>query len=208
MRLICFGDSWTAGHGIENDDRFKEVANPDTFIQKLRSMNSWPRWVAEKLGCVYVNMGMCGYGNEYILKDIIESKHNGFFEKDDIIIVMLSYPYRYKKDTYNVLEIFKMLEDTLSPHTHFYFNSFYPTFKDEDFDTSTLPKYFITPNECVSDILKNYEIEKHESVWEYGSRRVWNDEKNYWEGDYHPNLMGYKLIGEHIYNEIVKYNGQ
>ena len=40
------------------------------------------------------------------------------------------------------------------------------------------------------------------SVWEYGSKMVWNDEENYYEGDYHPNLEGYKLIGEYIYKEI------
>lgn len=207
MRLICFGDSWTAGHGIETDDTFKEVANPDTFIQKLRSMNSWPRWVAENLSCQYVNMGMCGYGNEYILRDVKEVIDRGFIEKDDIIVVMLSYPYRYKKDTYNVLEIYQMLEETLNGYTHFYFNSFYPTFKNEDFDTNTLPNYFIDPTKCVSDVLKEYEIENDISVWEYDSRRVWNDEKNYWEGDYHPNLIGYKIIGEHIYNEIMKHVG-
>jgi len=42
-------------------------------------------------------------------------------------------------------------------------------------------------------------------VWEYESRSVWNDEKNFWEGDYHPNSLGYKLIGEYIYQEIKKF---
>jgi hypothetical protein len=25
MRLVCFGDSWTAGHGIETDITYKET---------------------------------------------------------------------------------------------------------------------------------------------------------------------------------------
>jgi lysophospholipase L1-like esterase len=24
MKLICFGDSWTAGHGVETDRKYKE----------------------------------------------------------------------------------------------------------------------------------------------------------------------------------------
>jgi len=40
------------------------------------------------------------------------------------------------------------------------------------------------------------------SVWEYGSRSIWNDEKNFYEGDYHPNLEGYKIIGDYIYENI------
>ena len=43
MRLICFGDSWTAGHGIETDLKYKEVAHPEKFITNLRNQNSWPR---------------------------------------------------------------------------------------------------------------------------------------------------------------------
>ena len=70
MKLICFGDSWTAGHGIETDVKYKEEPFPHMFIQKLRDMNSWPRWVSDKLKCEYVNLGVCGYGNEYILKDL------------------------------------------------------------------------------------------------------------------------------------------
>ena len=32
MRLIAFGDSWTAGHGVETDSTYNEIANPPTFI--------------------------------------------------------------------------------------------------------------------------------------------------------------------------------
>jgi hypothetical protein len=28
MKLICFGDSWTAGHGIETDVKYKEEPFP------------------------------------------------------------------------------------------------------------------------------------------------------------------------------------
>jgi lysophospholipase L1-like esterase len=202
MRLITFGDSWTAGHGVETNVYYKEKAFPDKFTQKLREQNSWPKWVAQKLDIPYVNLGVCGFGNEYILKELSEIKNMELIEQDDIIIVMFSYPYRYTADTYNVIEIYHKIESKLKDYKHFFFNSFYPTFKEENFDTTKLPDYFINPNGCVADILKEYEIKNNISIWEYGSRSVWNDEKNYWEGDYHPNELGYKIIGEYIYDEI------
>ena len=205
MRLITFGDSWTAGHGVEENKLYKENASPPVFITKLRMMNSWPRYVADKMGCEFVNMGVCGYGNPYILKEIKESINEGFIEKDDIIVVMLSYPYRYKKTPYDLVNLFWDMDNTLSTYKHLYFNSFFPTFKEEDFDTTNLPKTFINPNGCVSDILKEYEIKNDISVWEYGSRSVWNDKDNFWEGDYHPNSLGYKLIAEYIHQEIKKF---
>jgi hypothetical protein len=205
MRLICFGDSWTAGHGIEEDVQYKEIPFPNMFTQKLRNMNSWPRWVADKLECLYINLGVCGFGNEFILNEIKSVKKDGHFKKDDIIIVMLSYPYRYTGDTYNVIEIYEQMEQELNGLNHFYFNSFFPTFKEEHYNTNKLPDYFINPDGCVSDILREYEIKNDIGVWEYGSRSVWNDEKNFYEGDYHPNLDGYKIIGNHIYNEISKH---
>ena len=202
MRLITFGDSWTAGHGVEENKLYKENASPPVFITKLRMMNSWPRWVADKLKCEFVNMGVCGYGNEYIFNDLKETIENGFISKDDVVIIMLSYPYRYKKNPYDLVKFFWEMEKTLTNYKHLYFNSFFPTFKEEDFDTVNLPETFINPNGCVSDVLKQYEIDNDVSIWEYGSRSVWNDEKNFWEGDYHPNSLGYKIIGDYIYEQI------
>lgn len=205
MRLVCFGDSWTAGHGIETDIKYKEIAHPEKFITNLRNQNSWPRWVAQKLDCLYVNCGVCGYGNEYILKEIEYSFDMEFINSDDVIIVMFSYPYRYTADTYNVIEIYHKIERALTNHKHFYFNSFYPTFFNEDFDWESLPSYFINPNESLSDLLNLYESVNNVSVWEYGSRKVWNDKENMIKGDYHPNELGYRIIGEYIYDKIYDF---
>jgi len=205
MRLICFGDSWTAGHGIENNIEYKETANAPIFIEKLRNQNSWPRWTSEKLGGIeYVNMGVCGYGNEYIFREIASAINHNFIEKTDIIIVMFSYPYRYTGDTHTVIEVYNKIENILNGYKHFYFNSFFPTFKYEtEINIKELPSYFINPNKSVSDVLKEYEINNDVSVWEHDSRLVWNDEKNFYEGDYHPNIIGYKIIGQHIYENII-----
>ncbi len=98
--------------------------------------------------------------------------------------------------------MFWKFEELLKKYKRLYFNSFYPTFREEQFDTSVLPDCFVNPDGCLSELLKKYEIEEGLDVWEYDKVSVWNDEKNYWEGDYHPNLNGYKLIANHIYDEI------
>ncbi len=204
MRLICFGDSWTAGHGVESDLKYKEDAFPPKFIENLRNQNSWPRWLGEKLNCAYVNMGVCGYGNEYILRSVIDSIDNGFLEENDIIIVMLSYPYRYH-DEHDVIKVYNRMENLLKNRKHFYFNSFYPTFQNENFDLKSLPNYYINPNDCLSDLLNLYESVNNISVWEYGSRKVWDDKENMFRGDYHPNELGYRIIGEYIYDKIYDF---
>lgn len=204
-RLICFGDSWTMGHGVEDDVKFKEIAHPSDgvdFTFRERMCNGWSRWLAEKLNCEFIPIGWCGGNNLDISKNIQMVLQNNLLKESDIIIVMFSYPYR---DDVGPIQNFNEIENMLKSYKHFYFNSFYPTFKNEEFDTAKLPEYFINPNNCVSDILRDYEIANDISVWEYNSRSVWNDEKNFYEGDYHPNLLGYKLIGEHIYEKIKSY---
>ena len=208
MRLLTFGDSWTAGHGVETDVKYKENAHPiegKGLIVNLRRFNSWPRYVAEKLDCVFVNNGYCGVGNHDIYKEVKILFDDNMIEEGDIFIIMFSYPHRYrvKKPENNPVIVFNKLEKLLASYKRFYFNSFYPTFKDEEeFDTDKLPDYFINPNGTMVDLLRDYEISNDVSVWEYGSRSVWENEENLWWGDYHPNLLGYKLIAEEIVNQI------
>jgi len=208
MRLLTFGDSWTAGHGVETNSTFKENAHPlegKGFIVNLRRFNSWPRYVAEKLDCVFVNNGYCGIGNHDIYSEVKILFDDNMIEDDDFFIIMFSYPHRYriKKPENNPIKVFEKLEELLKSHKRFYFNSFYPTFKDEDrFDTANLPDYFINPNGTMADMLRNYEILNNVPVWEYNSRSVWEDEEKLWIGDYHPNLLGYKLIAEEIVKQI------
>lgn len=198
MRLITFGDSWTAGHGVETEIQFKENANPPKFIEKLREQNSFPRWLGNLLNISYINLGVCGFGNEYIYKSVEENLR--FINPNDIIIIVFSYPHRYKKhNKYSAEELFNKFESLLSEYKKFYFNGFYPFIEDMNFK---FPSYYINPKGTLSYQLQIEEMVNKKSVWEYGSKMVWNDEDNYYEGDYHPNLEGYKLIGEYIYKEI------
>jgi hypothetical protein len=203
MRLICFGDSWTAGHGVEEDSKYKEDPFPEDggeFIQKLRIHNGWPRWVANKFDCPFVVYAKCGESNLAIAKNTKILVESGLLKSDDVIIIMFSYPYR---DIDGPIVNYTKIEELLKPYKHFYFNSFYSTFSyEKDFDYDSLPYYFIDPKSTTSDILKEYELKNDISVWEYNSRNVWSDGYNYCVGDYHPNLLGYKIIAEFIYDKI------
>lgn len=197
MRLIAFGDSWTAGHGVETEVEFKENATPPTFIQKLREQNSWVSWLSRNLNVPFVNMGVCGYGNEYILKSIKDSKK--YINKNDIIVVVFSHPFRYERhNKYSPIEVYTEFEKELTGYKRFYFNAFYPLL----YENIKFPKHYINPKGTLSYILQVEEIESKKSVWEYGSKLIWNDEENYYEGDYHPNLLGYQILGDFMYSEI------
>lgn len=203
MKLITFGDSWTAGHGVEKNVIYKEDSTPPLFIEKLREQNSWPRWTANKLNIPFVNISKCGWGNEYIYNAIKESIN--FIKEDDIVIVVFSYPYRYERyNQYTPLKLFNKFEELLDGYNRFYFNGFYPLLNDIE-ENIEFPKHYINPFGTLSYILQVEEIQNKKDVWEYGSKSVWSDEKNYYEGDYHPNLEGYKIIGNYIYSELKPY---
>jgi len=197
-RLITFGDSWTAGHGVETEKEYKENPTPPKFIEKLREQNSFPKWLGNLLNISYINLGVCGFGNEYIYNSVKENLK--FINKDDLIIIVFSYPHRYKKhNKYTPEELFKKFNDILLGYNVFYFNGFYPFIETDNF---SFPKNYINPKGTLSYQLQVEEMINKKDVWEYGSKLVWDDTENYYQGDYHPNLEGYKLIAEYIYKEI------
>jgi lysophospholipase L1-like esterase len=204
-RLIAFGDSWTHGHGVEEDPHYKEIASPDPFTFHLRMNNSWVRWLADKFDVPFVNLGMCGIDNADILHYINEFQRH--LEKDDLIIVMWSFPYRHlaRPATKHILlrQIINEAEQILDNHNYRFVNSFYPTFKDEPRTKSFIKTdKWIEIDLAASEVLAEYEAEHDVSVWEYGSRKVYNDQRNFYMGDYHPNLLGYKIIANWICNKI------
>jgi hypothetical protein len=202
-RLITFGDSWTAGHGVETDVQYRGNPCKDNhFISELRKSNSWPRWLANKYDVPFINISTCGHNHVRMAEDIQEYK--SFLEKDDLVIVMLSYLYRlppkqfHKNDFFAPIhELYQLLES--SPADFYFINSFCSTFvenpeKKNDFDISK----FLDIDSTVGKYLADYEAQHNVSVWEYNSRSLTN-EPNYEWGAFHPNLLGYKIIADYIY---------
>ncbi len=201
-RLIAFGDSWTAGHGVELDIHCKEVISPNSFIDNLRISNGWPKHLANLFNIPFVNFGWCNFSNLDILQKIKENKN--YFEKNDLIIVMLSFPYRGESiPKRDIGEIIGLLEG----YNYFLINSFSKSFSNElDEDLSELKlDRFLAKDLTMKDILIEYEKEFNQSVWEYNFRfpYVWQS-TDY--GDTHPNHNGYKIIAKKIYELISEYD--
>lgn len=84
-RLIAFGCSITYGHGLE--DCFDPITNR---AGPYPSKFAWPNIIGEKLGKEVINKATPGASNLEILYHIL----NFDFLKDDLIIILWSYPYR------------------------------------------------------------------------------------------------------------------
>ena len=132
-RLICFGDSWTAGHGVETDIQYKEVIDCGEFTNKLRNSNGWPRHLANLFDIPFVNFGWPNLSNPEIIQTIDDNRKH--FEKDDLIIVMLSYPYRGKGEPVKDLQ---HITELLSRQKYFIFNSFSVTFEHTPLELSLI----------------------------------------------------------------------
>ncbi len=203
-KLIAFGDSWTHGHGVEDNPDYKEIANPDPFIFNLRMNNSWVRWLADKMQLPFVNFGLCGIDNVDIVNYLKQYSHH--ISTDDLVIIMWSFPYRHiGRQNKNIMlkNVIHEAELALHGKNYYFVNSFYPTFKDEPDTINHIDSTrWIGINQSVADILTKYELTNDVSVWEYGSRKVYDDTRNFYLGDYHPNLLGYQVIADWLYNEL------
>ncbi len=199
-RLITFGDSWSAGHGVETDVQYKEVISPNDFIDKLRTSNGWPKHLSNHYDIPFVNFGWCNKSNPEIIQDVKDNKQ--FFDKDDLIVVMLSYPFRGIGEP---LHDVASLTNELNGFNYYIFNSFYPTFGDVPSTDNLELSRFLQPNDTFVPMLQQYERDNDISVWEYDFRypQTW---QNTPYGDTHPNYLGYKLIANKIKELIDDYN--
>ena len=194
MRLITFGDSFTAGYGISESQKWVGHGAPDKFEDFYRRMNSWPKFLAQKLKIPFVNMGMCNnFGNNDIYKLIKENVDE--LLPDDLIIVAFSFPYR-NLTTAN--SDYKNIDTILKNYNRFYFNAFYPIFTDEKPEMDLDLSKFIRPNYTFSMYLGEVEREKSIALFQNNS---WYNDKSL-DGSQHPNYEGYKHIAEFVYSEI------
>lgn len=197
MRLVTFGDSYTNGYGLSDSNKWKGHGSPNDFEDYYRRMNSWPRYVAEKLGVPFINMGKCNnFGNNDIYKLIKENMDE--LLSTDLILIAFSFPYR-NLTTPN--DDYKIIDDLLKEYNRYYFNAFYPMFNDETPINLNFER-FIEPTYTFADYLRDSEkltgIPYFENKAFYGYDGVK-------EGGLHPNLNGYKKIAEFVYNKIEKY---
>jgi hypothetical protein len=208
-RIVTFGDSWTAGHGVETDERYRDIARPEPFIHQLRISNSWPRWLSTAYDVPFVNLAEAGICNAGI-KRAIENHHGWIDPEHDLVLVMWSFPYRHHQwmdilqhDEIALGDIFGRAQEMLTGYQYFFFNSFFDNFDQEPelLDRLGLARW-LAPRATAAQALLQYEQERDQSVWEYGSRNVHLDQHGFRTGDYHPNLLGYRVVAEWVYNHL------
>ena len=92
MRVIGFGDSFTAGEGTDN--QYVEQLSTFEKIEKYQKEHSWPRYLADKIGVKYVNNGEVGSSNYRIFSNIFEQFAQNNINNDDLVVIMWSSPLR------------------------------------------------------------------------------------------------------------------
>ena len=92
MRVIGFGDSFTAGEGTDN--QYVEQLSTFEKIEKYQKEHSWPRYLADKIGVKYVNNGEVGSSNYRIFSNIFEQFAYNNINNDDLVVIMWSSPLR------------------------------------------------------------------------------------------------------------------
>lgn len=100
-------------------------------------------------------------------------------------------------------DILGAAQELLRGYRYKFCNSFYPTFAQEpellqQLDVSD----WLHTQDTAAQALREYEQRLDVSVWEYGSRDVHLDHHGYTTGDYHPNLLGYRIIAEWLYHRL------
>ena len=218
-KLITIGDSWTNGSYVDDliKYRFKMSKDCPEFIRELRKCNGWPSRTSTLLNIPYVNLGSDGAGiHEYV--SIIKKSEN-FFSEDDIIIIMLTTPYRRS----NPDDIFKVV-DMLEGRDFYLINSFYNWYDDlntKDQEKINLSGRYLNYKKTATEILVEYEEKNNIGVWEFGFRNerilnssIYKDNPDWFQsgagaitaGHYHPNYLGYTIIGDWVYNSLKEHN--
>ena len=95
MKIHCFGDSWTDGIGVEWAPGMGAIPSADKYDKDWdteKNKYSWPGQLQSLVGNNFIvkNKGICGYSNDEIYKEIIQSIWNGEIQSGDLVITSLS----------------------------------------------------------------------------------------------------------------------
>jgi len=92
MRIVAFGDSFTAGEGTDYD--YTETLDIFEEKEKYQRSHSWPKYLSDLMEIDYVNNGEVGSTNYRIFSNIFEQYSIERIKEDDLIIIMWSSPIR------------------------------------------------------------------------------------------------------------------
>jgi len=92
MKIIAFGDSFTAGEGTNHS----HTKNLSTFeeVEKYQKEHSWPKYMGDEFDLKWENFGEIGSTNYRIFSNIFEQFARDKINKDDLVIIMWSSSIR------------------------------------------------------------------------------------------------------------------
>lgn len=92
MNLYAFGDSWTAGQGV--NPKIENSADSIEERRIFRNSKSWPKYLSNLLNVESYNKSVTGCSNNDIFKSVVESIKTNEIKSGDLIIIMWSSTLR------------------------------------------------------------------------------------------------------------------
>lgn len=205
-RLIAIGDHWTAGKGIESDDKYKNI-EPDLFVKAERLNNAWPRWLAEKFNIPFINLGNETHDGNKIRVTTKQALLS--CSREDLIVIMWGHPYKHlQRPVAAGVTLDLLMQDmiqTLEGYDYYFCNAYHPIFREEEALKPTLRLHrFIDVDSSAADIISAAGKESDRKVWNYDDTNVDGDTWNILQGKHCPNLTGQKIIADWLYKKIMK----
>ena len=87
-RLWIFGDSFSHGHGFNDEDPFYESTLSEDVDKRY-----WGEIVADELGLELINFARVGASNDYILDAILDNASN--IKENDYVVIQAAYYSRF-----------------------------------------------------------------------------------------------------------------
>lgn len=104
MKVVSFGDSFTAGLGTDRivEEGIFKNKTPETIDQlrnihnKYITSNSFTKFFADKLGVDYLNNGDIGCNNNQIINKVFKNYTNKQYESGDLVLISFTSTLRNK----------------------------------------------------------------------------------------------------------------
>jgi hypothetical protein len=189
--LWSFGDSWTRGEGVEQEETFSSI-------------------IGKKLNLDVINCGINGSPNIVIANNALGFKQN--YSKDDLIIINYTTPHRdeNKIDTLKLTafpKIVDKLERGLKGYNVISTQAFNPIFGyDYELEFNPNPTSFIEwgkiNNTMVDIITDNWLVDKPNNIFLAESGGVSSNRSMFAPDGKHPSALGHKAIADKLLTYI------
>lgn len=179
-RVISFGDSFTAGLGVDKAyeesqlskhpdwDKWtdKEKTKARQKMKKFRDENSFTKFFADNYNVSYINRGNIGCSNKVILDSIFQFDYNNGFEEGDFVLIGFTSSLRDNATFVPSIISENVMADiswSVKEMTHLTMGSTKIVWKEKDNKSNQLYEEFY--QQYVKDFLLNVYDEKYYDIY-------------------------------------------